>query len=85
MEEDGNTPRFIRHCRPLRSPNRRLPGSVPGKTMSEEKDSTEDDSGNGGSIRAGGMIIRQPLADPDAQNKLESRQTLKFNEICLKL
>jgi len=73
MEEDGNTPRFIRHCRPLRSPNRRLSGSVPGKTMSEEKDSTDDDSSNGGSITAGGMIVRLPLTDPDARNQRQSR------------
>jgi len=81
MEEDGNTPRFIRHCRPLRSPNRRLPGSVAGKTMSELKDNTDDDSGNGVSITAGGMIIRQPLADPDAQNQRESRQTRNSSKL----
>jgi len=41
--------------------------------MSEEKDSTDDDSSNGGSITAGGMIVRLPLTDPDARNQRQSR------------
>ena len=82
-EEDGNTPRFIRHCKPLRSPNRRLSGADPGEAASELKDGTDEDSGNGGSIWAGGMIIRQPLTYPDAQNQRYSRK--KKCELCRKI
>ena len=82
-EEEGNTPRFIRHCKPLRSPNRRLSGADPGEAASELKDGTDEDSGNGGSIWAGGMIIRQPLTYPDAQNQRYSRK--KKCELCRKI
>ena len=81
-EEDGNTPRFIRHCKPLRSPNRRLSGADPGEAASELKDGTDEDCGNGGSIRADGMIIRQPLTYPNAQNQRQSR---KKRELCRKI
>lgn len=57
--EDGKTPRLIRHCKPLRSPNCRLSGAADSwETAPELKgDGTDDDSGNGGTTRAGAMVI----------------------------
>lgn len=72
-DADGNTPRFIRHCKPLRSPNRRFSGADLGGTESE----LEGD-GNNGSTREGGMTMQQFLTNPDAKTRHKSRKTQTF-------
>lgn len=46
-EEEGKTPRFMRHCKPLRSPKRRFSGADPGGTASEVEGGGTDDDGSG--------------------------------------
>lgn len=65
-EEEGRTPRFIRHLTPLRS----------GKS-----DAIEEEHGNdskfSGIISAGGMIFRRNYSNPSAQNLILIDQTYK--------
>lgn len=55
-EDHGKIPRFIRHRTPLRCANCRFTST----DLSETEPAVEgNDSGNAGSIRAGGMVVEE--------------------------
>jgi hypothetical protein len=68
-EEEGKTPRFIRHCNPLRSPNLLFSGSDLRETESELKIGD-----NNGSTTARCMTLKKFHDNPDAQTQRNSRK-----------